>query len=684
MKTIASGGVARTLLALGLMSCHIAPVLAVEKSTTFRAQLEWVTQLIVKDTADGGGALKNASGSADAATVQRWSAAAQLPVAYRRAMSGGAHVVTLPKAMTLEDAQTIAQRMEASGEFEYVSPDRILRPMALASDPMFSQQWNLLPNTSVAGGANVTAAWDTAAALGARVNVGIVDTGIRADHADFTGLTFGTGYNFIHDSAMTGAVDSKTGRSPPSGFVNNGANNSAGNNDPADPGDWISASDAALYPTLCGSQNNSTWHGTFVTGQIAAQRDNGIGIAGIAPRVHLQMARALGKCGGVTSDIMDAMTWLAGDSVPGVANNPTPVKVINMSLGGTGACFQSTQNRINAVRAMGVTIVAATGNESGPVDSPANCAGVIAVTAHTVEGDNAWYANVGPQTAISAPGGGHGTVIPGSGSLVVSLSNTGTTTPVASPSGDRYATNMGTSMATPHVAAVAALMLSVQPALTPDNITTILKQSARPFPGGTYCATHAGSCGAGMLDAGAAVAQSQGAPTIHVSASASSVAANTAVTLTAVGGAGYGKTAGNPIWAQTGGSPVTQTTTGPDANGNSTATFTPTVPGTYTFSVALTNNAGVTATDTASVTVPVGGGSDTSGSTRSPGSPSASSNGGGGAIEFAYAALLLTASLARRLGRSAGRSAAHRSMFAPYKRGVVPPGTHAASGFSEL
>ena len=121
-----------------------------------------------------------------------------------------------------------------------------------------------------------------------------------------------------------------------------------------------------------------------------------------------------------------------------------------------------------------------------------------------------------------------------------------------------------------------------------------------------------------------------------------------------------------------------------DANGNSTATFTPTVPGTYTFSVALTNNAGVTATDTASVTVPVGGGSDTSGSTRSPGSPSASSNGGGGAIEFAYAALLLTASLARRLGRSAGRSAAHRSMFAPSKRGVVPPGTHAASGFSEL
>ncbi|MDN8921181.1 S8 family serine peptidase, partial [Staphylococcus aureus] len=85
--------------------------------------------------------------------------------------------------------------------------------------------------------------------------------------------------------------------------------------------DWISAADAASFPTLCGSQSNSSWHGTFVTGQIAAQRNNGIGIAGIAPGVRVQMARALGKSGGVTSDIMDAMTWLAGGAVPGVISN---------------------------------------------------------------------------------------------------------------------------------------------------------------------------------------------------------------------------------------------------------------------------------------------------------------------------------------------------------------------------
>ena len=81
---------------------------------------------------------------------------------------------------------------------------------------------------------------------------------------------------------------------------------------------------------------------------------------------------------------------LAGGAVPGVISNPTPAKVISMSLGGSGACSALEQSRINAARALGVTIVVAAGNESGPVDAPANCAGAIAVTAHTVEGDSAF------------------------------------------------------------------------------------------------------------------------------------------------------------------------------------------------------------------------------------------------------------------------------------------------------
>ena len=644
MKMMVSGGVVQALVALGLVSYHVAPALAVEKSTTFNTQLQWVTQLVVKGKNTG---LKTQSVApdgvatrADVATVQRWSAAAQLPMAYKRPMSGGAHVLTLPKVMTLEDAQTVAQRMEASGEFEYVSPDRIMRPMALATDPLFGQQWSLLaPTASAPGGANVTAAWDATTGVNT-VGVGIVDTGIRADHADFAGLNFGTGRNFVSNSAMTGSADPKTGNTVTSGFVNNGANNALTNTDPSDPGDWVTSGDAALYPTFCGSStNDSSWHGTFVAGQIGAQRNNGIGIAGIAPRVRVQMARALGKCGGSTSDIMDAVTWLSGGSVPGVANNPTPVKVINMSLGGQGSCSTLEQNSITAARALGATIVAAAGNEAGPVDAPANCSGTIAVTAHTLEGDNAFYANVGAQTVISAPGGGSGTVIPGSASKIVSLSNTGKTSPTASPGGDAYAQDIGTSMATPHVAATAALMLSVQPALTPDNITAIIKQSARPFVPGTYCATHAGVCGAGMLDAGAAVTQAQGSPTMHAAASASTVAANTAVTLTSVGGAGYNKTTSSTVWAQTAGTPVTLTMTGPDANGVSTATFTPGVAGVYSFSVTLTNSSGATASDTASVTATAAA---TSGSGTGSGTAlnSGSSGGGGGALPLGLAALL--------------------------------------------
>ncbi|MDF6804926.1 S8 family serine peptidase, partial [Escherichia coli] len=99
-------------------------------------------------------------------------------------------------------------------------------------------------------------------------------------------------------------------------------------------------------------------------------------------------------------------------------------------------------------------------------------------------------------------------MVNGLGALIASLSNTGTTS-AGSPG---YSGEAGTSMATPHVAGVAALMLSVNSALTPDQIATVLKQSARPFPAGTYCATHAGVCGAGMLDAGAAVALAKGNP----------------------------------------------------------------------------------------------------------------------------------------------------------------------------
>nr|WP_311528116.1 MprA protease, GlyGly-CTERM protein-sorting domain-containing form [uncultured Ralstonia sp.] len=668
MKTGVSGGVARALVALGLVSYQAVPALAVDKTAVPAPQLQWVTQLIVKEKSSGLKTQSVAAGApiarADVATVQRWSVAAQLPVMYKRAMSGGAHVVTLPNGMSLADAQTVAQRMEASGQFEYVSPDRIMRPAAVPNDPKFAQQWSLWPSTVVAngpatasaGGASITTAWDSTKGVSS-VNVAVIDTGLLANHEDFVGANIRPGYDFISNDAYNATPDPVTHNTVPLGFVENDPTDSPSGRDPnpSDPGDWVTSTDTTRYPSYCGTagtHSNSSWHGTFVTGQIVAQH-NSVGIAGIAPNVTIQMARALGKCGGTTSDIIDALAWVTGASgVPGAGGtaltvNSPMAQVVNMSLGGAGACSSAEQAVITAARSRGATIVVATGNDGAPViGSPANCNGVIAVTAHTIDGDNAFYANVGTGTTISAPGGGTGQVITGTGDKIVSLSNAGTMLPRTDTT--TYANEMGTSMATPHVAGVAALLLSHKPTLSVDDIKAILTQSARAFPAGTFCARNPGACGAGMLDAGAAIALSVGTPTVTVSSSASSVVANSAVTLTAVVGAGFGNTlsGGGVQWAQTAGPGVNPTVASPDSNGNYTATFTPGAAGTYSFTVTVTNNLGGTASASTSVTAtappttaPGAGTPPFSGSTSGTGPLNQS--GGGGALPLWLASLLL-------------------------------------------
>lgn len=665
MKAIVPGGMVRALIALGLVSYQMTPALAVGKNAAPAVQLQWVTQLIVKEKSNGLKTQSVAAGGvvtrADVTTVQRWSAAAQLPMTYKRAMSGGAHVVTLPSAMSLADAQTVAQRMEASGQFEYVSPDRIMRPTAVTNDPQFVNQWSLWPSTVVAngpattaaGGANITTAWDTTKGA-STVNVAVIDTGLLASHRDLASAHIRPGYDFISNDAYHGTPDPVTHNTVPLGFVENDPGDSPAGRDSnsTDAGDWVTSGDTTSYPSYCGTagtHSDSSWHGTFVTGQIVAQH-NSVDIAGVAPNVTIQMARALGKCGGTSSDIIDALAWVTGASgVPGAGGtaltvNSPAANVVNMSLGGAGACSAAEQAVITAARNRGATIVVATGNDGATsIGSPANCNGVIAVTAHTIDGDSANYANVGAGTTISAPGGGSGSVSAGGGNQIVSLSNTGTTTPVA----DTYASAMGTSMATPHVAGVAALLLSFKPTLTVDDIKAILMQSARAFPAGTYCTQQAGACGAGMLDAGAALALAVGNPTLSLSSSANTIVANNAVTLTAIAGAGFGNTLSSVVWAQTAGASVTVTTAGPDSNGNATATFTPSAAGTYTFAVTVTNNAGGTVTNSISVTVtapPTTGG--TGGGTLpfsggTSGTGPLNQSGGGGALPLWLAGLLL-------------------------------------------
>jgi len=221
-------------------------------------------------------------------------------------------------------------------------------------------------------------------------------------------------------------------------------------------------------------------------------------VAGVAYGAKVVPVRVLGKCGGYTSDIADGIIWASGGIVSGVTNIAARAQVINMSLGGSGACDTTTQSAINGARSRGTVVVVAAGNSNVNASNatPANCSGVIAVAATNKSGGKASYSNYGSIVDVAAPGGD-------SGAAILSTLNSGTT----SPGADSYASYMGTSMATPHVAGVVALMLAKNPNLTPDDVEARLKSSARAFP-----ATCSG-CGAGIVDASAAVDAATGTTT---------------------------------------------------------------------------------------------------------------------------------------------------------------------------
>ncbi len=211
--------------------------------------------------------------------------------------------------------------------------------------------------------------------------------------------------------------------------------------------------------------------------------------------------RALGKCGGFNSDVVDSIRWAAGLAVPGTPPNTTPAAVINMSLGGGTSCSAVMQEAINDAVAAGTVIVVAAGNANGAVAAPAICNNVIAVAATGPTGQKASYSNFGPQVDLSAPGGDQSTFNTEDG--VLSTLNAGLQGPAASS----YAFYQGTSMATPHVAGVASLMLSANPSLTPAQVESLLKANVTPFATSGAASTNCTIliCGTGILNAGAAV-----------------------------------------------------------------------------------------------------------------------------------------------------------------------------------
>src|SRR5690606_13324637 len=95
--------------------------------------------------------------------------------------------------------------------------------------------------------------------------------------------------------------------------------------------------------------------------------NNGVGMAGVAHNAKVLPVRVLGRCGGYTSDIADAIIWAAGGDVPGVPTNNTPAEIINLSLGGSSSCASISQAAINQAVALGTTVVVAAGNSNSDV-----------------------------------------------------------------------------------------------------------------------------------------------------------------------------------------------------------------------------------------------------------------------------------------------------------------------------
>ena len=380
-----------------------------------------------------------------------------------------AHVMKLDRRLSVERLELLARLVAAADpDIEFAEPDRLMQVQLTPNDSSYTSQWHYFEAT---GGLNAPTAWDQS--TGSGVVVAVIDTGYRP-HVDLAANIVG-GYDMIIDTDV--ANDG------------NGRDSSA-----LDPGDWVTTNE-------CGSNaaQNSSWHGTHVAGTIAALTNNGAGVAGVAFGAKVLPIRALGKCGGYTSDIADGITWASGGTVSGLPANPNPARVINMSLGGGGSCDSTTQAAINGARGRGTVVVVAAGNSNANAAnfSPASCSGVITVASTNRSGGRAYYSNYGSVVDVAAPGGD---VRSASTNGVLSTLNSGTT----GPGSDTYAWYQGTSMAAPHVAAAAALMLAKNPALTPDQVESLLKSTSRAFP--ATCS----QCGTGIVNAAAAVTAAAG------------------------------------------------------------------------------------------------------------------------------------------------------------------------------
>jgi len=320
------------------------------------------------------------------------------------------------------------------------SPNYQFHLLAKPNDELFDYQWNhvLL---------NLPQAWDISQG-DSSVVVAVIDTGVLLDHPDLQNKTI-EGYDFIRNIRISLDGD---GLDP----------------NPDDPGDQL--------------PGGSSFHGTHVAGTVAALTNNEEGIAGVSWFSQIMPLRVIGQGGlGLDYDIEQAIRYAAGLPNDSGRLPAQPADIINLSLGGP-AISSDFQRLIEEVQSKGIIIVAAAGNEdtNTPV-FPAALDGVIAVGAVNMDKQRASYSNYGGYIDVVAPGGDHTPDINGDGMPDGILSTVG-----AEIGENRnkqkieftFASSVGTSMASPHVAGVISLMKAVYPALTPQEVDNIIISGA--------------------------------------------------------------------------------------------------------------------------------------------------------------------------------------------------------------
>jgi serine protease len=337
-----------------------------------------------------------------------------------------------------QDTLAIINALRQRPDVAYALPNYIVRPTLVPNDTYFPKQWhyNLI---------NLPQAWDVT--IGDRtpnVIVAVVDTGVLPDHPDLQDKLV-PGYDFVvNRNGQNIELDNEPGIDP----------------HPTDPG---------------GSVAGSNFHGTHVTGTVAAATNNNAGVAGVGWNVKVMPLRALGADEGSLYDVGQAVRYAAGLDNDSGTKPDQPADIINLSLGAVldPAVVDQLREPFDLARQAGVIVIAAAGNDSVSADFfPASLDSVISVNAVDMNKQLASYSNFGPTIDLSAPGGDSGD-IDGDGVFdgVYSLGADDSGTSLVYG----YTLAAGTSMASPHVSGVAALMKSVLPDMTPDDFDHFLK-----------------------------------------------------------------------------------------------------------------------------------------------------------------------------------------------------------------